>query len=224
MQLLSAMERAERAWYWKDPRLAVALPFWQCCWRDPVFVIAVREPSDIALSLQKRDNLPLTAGYLLWQRYLTSALRYTEMEPRRIFVQYERLLAEPDRECFRLCNFLDENCRLPDTKTQGQRVDCMRIAINPRLRSNASRTSFFSAPNVLEGQKSLYRYLQSKAADQDETLDSVVFDIYPGWRDYLQALATSDELRDTLRQNELGLFSKLRLKLGRESATDDLPW
>ena len=224
MQLLSAMAVAERGWYWKDPRLAVALPFWQQCWAEAVYVIAVREPSDTALSLQKRDNLPLTASYLLWQRYMTTALKYTEAEPRRIFIQYERLLAEPDRECIRLCSFLDRHCRLVGTKTQGQRIDCMRAAVNPRLRSNASRAPFFSLPNVLGGQKTLYRYLQSKAADQEAALDSAVFDIYPGWRDYLQALSTLDELRHALRQNELGLFSKLKLKLSREGPTDNLPW
>lgn len=223
-QLISAMEVGERGWYWKDPRLAVMLPFWQQFWGEAVFVIAVREPSDTALSLEKRDKLPLTAGYLLWQRYMTAALKHTEREPRRIFVQYERLLAEPVRECRRLCGFLEAHCRLTETKTLGQRVDSMIAAVNPKLRSNSSPTSFFATPNVIEGQKSLYRYLQSKANDQDEVIGSGAFDIYPGWRDYLQALAALDELRDTLKENQLGLFAKLEHKLSRKVPTKQPPW
>lgn len=224
-QLIAAMESGNRVWYWKDPRLAVMLPFWQRFWDDVVYVITVREPLDTALSLKKRDNLPTTAGHLLWQRYMTAILKGTDTHPRRIFVQYGRILAQPLDECRRLCDFLDEHCALGDGQPPERRVESMLRAVNPNLRSYASAGAFFSSPEVTEGQKNLYRYLRSRALSQDEPIDPGVFDIYPGWRDYLRALVSLEEVRRTLSKKEQPLLGRIKRKLlYKEPLPDDLPW
>lgn len=236
LQLIASMESGKRAWYWKDPRLSVTLPFWQQFWVKAVYVIAVRGPLDIALSLKKRDNLPITAGYLLWQHYMTAILKYTETHPQRIFVKYERILSTPVDECVRLSNFLEEQCGVHDTQTQSQRIESMLRAVNPGLRSNASEGEFFAAPEVLQEQKSLCIYLQAKAQSRDEPLDPKSLEIYPGWRDYLLALATSDQIREALRLQEQTLCARIRRKLSQtpfakawrklsdEPQTNSLPW
>jgi hypothetical protein len=223
-QLVAAMEKEARLWYWKDPRLAVTLPFWQQFWAEAVYVIAVREPLDTALSLKKRDNLPVTAGLLLWQRYMTSILRHAAAVPQRIFVQYERLLSTPVDECTRLCNFLEEHSEPDGTSPISQHAQSMLEVVTPGLRSHASNGKFLSASEATGGQKSLYRYLQSRAQDQDELLDPKAFEIYPGWRDYLQALATLEQVRDTLAQKEQALLARIQRKLSHERPVNVLPW
>lgn len=225
LQLIAAMETSTAsAWYWKDPRLAITLTFWQKLWSEPVYVIVVREPLDTALSLKKRDGLPLTAGILLWQRYMSAILQRTEMHSRRIFVQYERLLSEPADECRRLCDFLEKHSSQGETTSKNDRIAAMLAAVNPRLRSNANQGAFFSAQDATDGQKSLYRFLQSRCCNENVQLDPEVFDIYPGWRDYLEALAALDQVRKVLTQKEQELYARIRRKFSTEPQTADLPW
>ncbi|MGH9356173.1 MAG: sulfotransferase family protein, partial [Terriglobia bacterium] len=212
-QLIAAMESGKRAWYWKDPRLSVMLPFWQKMWDDAVYVVTVREPLDTALSLKKRDNLPLSAAILLWQRYMTTILRCTETRPRRLFIQYERILSEPVEECRRLCGFLEEHCGADDTQPSGQRVDSMLKAVNPKLRSHANGGALFSSSEVTEEQKNLYKYLRSRGQSLDERFDPGAFNIYPGWRDYLRALVTLEQAREALRREEERRQQPLALKI-----------
>lgn len=223
-QLVSAMELGQGAWYWKDPRLAVTLAFWQQFWDDPVYVIAVREPRDTALSLHKIYGLPLTAGYLLWQRYMSAALRYMAAEARRIFVKYELLLSDPLQQCRRLSGFLEQHCRLDPALTADQRVDTMLTVVNPSLRSNSNNCSLLSTSEASEAQKSLYRYLRSMAMDQDRPLEPSAFEMFAGWRDYTQALATLDRLQDTLNEQEQTLLARVQRKLIRKRPIEKLPW
>ena len=223
LQLVAAMESGNRVWYWKDPRLGVMLPFWQKIWDNVVHVITVREPLDTALSLKKRDNVPLTAGYLLWQRYLSAILKYTEGHPRQIFLQYEQILAEPARECRRLCDFLDEHCPLNGVQPPQKRVDRMMRAVNQKLRSNSNDGAFLSLPEVTGGQRVLYKYLRSRAQSQVEPLDPGVFAIYPGWKEYLQTVVTLNRLRETLWRKEQTLPAKIQRRLTRRHEPARLP-
>ncbi len=57
-------------WVWKDPRLAMTLPFWrQVIRRQPVGVLMLRNPLDVAASLKRRDDFSMTLGVALWERY-----------------------------------------------------------------------------------------------------------------------------------------------------------
>lgn len=232
LQLVSAMEAGKRIWYWKDPRLTVMLAFWQHFWTNPIYVIAVREPVDTALSLKKIYGWPVSAGYVMWQRYMTSALESTPEASRRIFVQYERLLSGPLEQCTRLSRFLAQRCRIDDGLSQNQRLQAMLGVINPGLRTAANSNSFLSVSEASAAQKSLYCYLQSMTVDETPTLDPLVFEIFPGWRDYLQALATSDQLRDEIIKQDRALGLRLHRKLGkirgkivrRKPQVEELPW
>ena len=55
---------------WKDPRTCVLLPFWRQVLGDNIAaVIVYRNPMDVAISLERRHNLPLSFGIALWERY-----------------------------------------------------------------------------------------------------------------------------------------------------------
>jgi hypothetical protein len=84
-------------WAVKDPRLCRLLPMWldlfaELDWK-PVFVLAVRDPHEIAASLARRDLFPQTKSLLLWIDHVLQAEYWTRAYPRAI-VTYDSLLAD----------------------------------------------------------------------------------------------------------------------------------
>ncbi len=89
----------------KDPRLSLLAPLWIEVLRArnvrPVFVITIRHPHEVAASLARRDGLPLAQAQLLWLQHLIDAERATRGHD-RVFVHYERLLENWQRELDRI--------------------------------------------------------------------------------------------------------------------------
>jgi hypothetical protein len=106
-RLLASMKTRSKKgrWFWKDPRLSLLLPFWQKIWGDVRYIICVRDPVEICLSLKKRDNLTFPVSILLWQRYMLSILEWTRNSP-AIAILYSNMLQNPATECARLSHFL----------------------------------------------------------------------------------------------------------------------
>ncbi|WP_156954494.1 sulfotransferase family protein [Paraburkholderia acidipaludis] len=93
----------------KDPRLSRLLAFWQ-----PVFdqvqlrvayVIAVRNPVSVGLSLQKRNGFAPERSYSLWLGHMVPALRATHNQPRAV-VEYDSLMDSPRDELTRMARQL----------------------------------------------------------------------------------------------------------------------
>lgn len=103
----------------KDPRTALLLPFWRCVFEDlnldARYVIAVRNPLEVAASLEAREGIALTKGIALWATHLVSAVRHSEDAP-RLFVAYERLLEDPLAELTRIAVAL--GLRTPETHSE----------------------------------------------------------------------------------------------------------
>jgi hypothetical protein len=51
--LIQHMNRLDKIWFWKVPQYVLLLQFWKELIPDPVYVIAVRNPFDTAVSNQK---------------------------------------------------------------------------------------------------------------------------------------------------------------------------
>src|SRR3712207_2640746 len=68
---------AAKVWGWKDPRTCLTLPFWRQILPPMQYVICLRNPLDVARSLERRNGFSLEKGIYLWLVYIESALRYT---------------------------------------------------------------------------------------------------------------------------------------------------
>ena len=84
-----------KLWGMKDPRLCLLLPLYlplldelKC---EPSFVFCLRNPIDVALSLQKRDQTPAEMMLVLWLRYVLDAF-YNSYPYRTSFISYPQLL------------------------------------------------------------------------------------------------------------------------------------
>ncbi len=81
----------------KDPRLCRLLPLWRPVLAEmgiePMVVIPVRNPLEVAASLRERDGFGEGKGLLLWLRHVLAAERDSRGVA-RAFVSYEQVLAD----------------------------------------------------------------------------------------------------------------------------------
>jgi hypothetical protein len=126
-------------WVWKDPRTAVLLPFWRHALGPRLAaVVVVRNPLEVATSLQRRHSLPLDFGVALWERYNRLILAHSAGMP-VLVTRYTDLVVDPADWSARTRGFLDDlGMRVaipPDTATAA------RAFVDPELRhSTHSRT------------------------------------------------------------------------------------
>ena len=94
----------------KDPRLAMLLPFWQEVFEylelDVAYVIAIRNPLSVARSLKKRDRMEAEQAYLLWLGHVVTPLAGT-LGSRRVLVDFDCLMRSPDSVLKRMGEGLD---------------------------------------------------------------------------------------------------------------------
>ena len=83
----------------KDPRLSRLFPLWQGVLddlhMDYRFILPVRHPLEVALSLVKRNNFTVEKGALLWTEYNIEAERHTRAY-QRIIMSYSEFLERPE--------------------------------------------------------------------------------------------------------------------------------
>jgi hypothetical protein len=145
---------ASGPWFWKDPRLSLLLPFWQKVWRDIRYVICVRDPYEICLSLHERDGLSFDISIALWQRYMLAVLKWTQGLP-RIFLNYSKILQQPGQESSRLAQFLHPAADEIPRRTP---VREMQKAVDPQLR-HCTTDRIRLARAMTDAQKELFDVL-----------------------------------------------------------------
>ncbi len=64
-------------WGWKDPRTTLTLPFWKRVVGSVRLVLVVRNPVDVAQSLEARHGWSLREGVNLWKQYMDMAFRHS---------------------------------------------------------------------------------------------------------------------------------------------------
>lgn len=98
-----------RSWGWKEPRASLFLPFWCRAIPNMDFLICLRNPLEVAKSLQARNGMTVAHGAWLWYLYTLSSLRDTE-HCRRLFSIFDDYFDRRDEEIRRVLAF----CGLED--------------------------------------------------------------------------------------------------------------
>lgn len=95
----------------KEPRLCRLLPFWRDIIRglgeatSPISVSvvrAIRHPSSVAMSLAKRNGIPIDRGLELWRRYVAESFNNADPAWPKVTVEYDRMLENPKAELERI--------------------------------------------------------------------------------------------------------------------------
>ena len=132
----------------KAPRICHLLPFWvETLARFdayPLVVSPIRNPLDVAESLEARDSIQLPIGCLMWLQHVLNA-EAASRELTRAFLRYEQLLADPHAVVDRLEDILgvtwprrmsDADAEIDTFLSSGlrhHRNDDDRVLRNPRL-------------------------------------------------------------------------------------------
>lgn len=103
----------------KDPRTALILPFWQCVFEDleleESYLLALRNPLEVAESLRKRNNFSHPYGLTLWAKHNWAAALHTEGK-KRLCVSYSNLLRDPAGQLSRIAETFDLALPTPSSK------------------------------------------------------------------------------------------------------------
>ncbi|MCF7968918.1 MAG: glycosyltransferase [Methylococcaceae bacterium] len=101
----------------KDPRTIRLLELWQEAFRlcevEPRYILAIRNPLSVALSLEKNRSLDRSLGYLLWLAHMMESLTKTTGAKRAI-VDYDLLMSEPENTIHRVGTLLDLRVNAPE--------------------------------------------------------------------------------------------------------------
>lgn len=92
-------------WGWKDPRNSLTVPFWRETLGDLATVFVIRNPLEVALSLQKRNHFSLALGLHLWYAYNRTLHDATAPE-NRVITHFDAYFGDPDHEIERVLTML----------------------------------------------------------------------------------------------------------------------
>jgi hypothetical protein len=127
-------------WGWKDPRTCLTLPFWQRLLPNLRYIICLRNPVDVARSLEQRDRLSAEMSSNLWITYVSFALRYSDGKP-RLMIFYEDIMNDGLRELQRLAEFLGR----PERAEQADVKEAVQEFIDPGLQHQRASISDVAA-------------------------------------------------------------------------------
>lgn len=148
-------------WGWKDPRTTILVPFWRSVIGHIRFVICVRNPLDVAMSLASRNQMQIDHGLLLWERYMRAAIRDTEGCP-RCLVFYEDFFREENLEMCRLLKFCGLEWSGPNS--------LLSLGVRAGLRHHSSGiTDLLNNTSILWYSKLLYLGLRACRADDSNS-------------------------------------------------------
>jgi hypothetical protein len=120
-------------WGLKDPRLCRLLPLWHRVFEgsncQPHFLHTIRNPLEVADSLNKRDGLPRNASFILWLLHVLEAERETRGYS-RVFVTFDQLLEDWRSTMRRVATAFHWDCD-EAIRTVGPQID---LFLNPRMK------------------------------------------------------------------------------------------
>lgn len=178
----------------KDPRLCVTLPFWRTAIPSlRAAILVLRDPLEVALSLEARDELPIVLGLALWDRYLRSAATTLQGLP-TLVVEYDALLGDPDQWCDLVCDFLAE----VDVHVDPSRRGSAQEFLDARLRHQQHGRSDYRS--LVDPQREILRIFAQRAG-MNESWDPPTLPPPPAWvDDVLRLRGQVEEVWDQINQ------------------------
>lgn len=107
VELISGKTRDLLVYGFKDPRVAKLLPFWSQvflhCQFDLNYLLAVRNPINVAKSLARRNGFVAIKSYFLWLGQTIESLKGSQGS-KRTLVDYDLFVDSPEKEIHRIAH------------------------------------------------------------------------------------------------------------------------
>jgi hypothetical protein len=154
-------------WGFKDPRTVRLLPFWHSVFHrlevDDCYLVVIRNPRSVAISLLQRQGMDALTAHLLWLVYMVPYLSHIADKP-FIVTDYDMVMADPRRQLERIA------CGLKIPLDDNNKAGIERFAsdfLDPNLRHSFFNESDFEAiPNLPPLTREAYLWLHRLAADR----------------------------------------------------------
>jgi hypothetical protein len=92
----------------KDPRMCLTMPFWRAVLPASMCAVFVlRDPLEVARSLEARDKIPILLGLAMWDRYIRSASSGLAGLP-TLVVTYDSMIGDPAKSSREVGTFLED--------------------------------------------------------------------------------------------------------------------
>jgi hypothetical protein len=145
-ELIAADFSDSELWGFKDPRTCLTAPFWQRLLPPMRYLICLRNPIDVAASLEARKEewVPFEQGLDLWLRYVRASLSAATGHPHE-FVFYEDLMVDPEPVVATLARFIG---RSHPERNRGQIRKAIDLAVSESLWHHQT-----AAPNVIDADR-----------------------------------------------------------------------
>lgn len=176
-------------WGFKDPRTVRLLPFWQSALRrldvDESYLVVIRNPRSVALSLLKRHGMDEITAHFLWLVYMVPYLSEIAGKP-FIVADYDMVMADPRQQIERIARGLkiplNESARAAIERFAGDFLD-------PKLRHSFFKESDFDLnPKLRPLTREAYLWLRGIAEDRIPTDSSRFWSALESSRQTLQGL------------------------------------
>jgi len=174
-------------WGFKDPRTLRLLPFWHSVLLrlevDECYLVVIRNPRSVAISLSRRHGMDVATAHLLWLVYVVPYLSKIANRP-FIVADYDLVMADPRGQLERIACGL--KIALNDTNKAGIEQFASNF-LDPDLRhSFFNESGFDTSPNLRPLTREAYLWLRWLATDRIGT-DSPRF--WSAWESSRQAVA-----------------------------------
>ncbi len=154
-----ARQSTER-WGLKDPRICLLLPLYQQlfeqCNISPIYVLCIRDPRSVAISLKRRNNFPAILSELLWVNHTINALQTAGPRIKAV-VHYEKWFRDGDQQVRALAGGVGLRGSLSEERCNA----AVQRMIDPALDHGVGEDGSFALDSV----ESIYRHILAQDYD-----------------------------------------------------------
>jgi hypothetical protein len=112
-------------WAIKDPRFCLTLGLWGRLLPNAKYVVCLRNPYEVAQSLNKRQGFDEDYSLMLWLHYYRLFIQATRCD-QRLVIYYQHLFDKSDRELHRMTHWLKLS---PDEKALQSALRCVKVEL-----------------------------------------------------------------------------------------------
>jgi hypothetical protein len=116
---------------------------------------------------------------------MLNILQFTQNSKRKIFIGYDQLIQNPQRECALLTQFL--NKQYGDNE-ESAKIENMASQVTSGERHFHHQQALAQINTVTREQRALFNFLRVKTIYPDEPFSLDDFALYAGWLEYLYAM------------------------------------
>ena len=209
----------------KDPRICILAPLWDRALRAsgfrPVYVVPIRNPLEVARSLDARGDMSVAEGLALWFAYMQRVEAFAQANVDVVYVRYTELLDDWRAVMARIAT------RLRVALDAGERADEIDRFLEKGLRNQAADDAVEAEqPGPLAGEvRALYRTSLARC-ERDRTVapaSPTVADSSPGAAHSTVSFVLCIE-NNAIREQALLLCRSIRRFAGRHSGAPILAY